>query len=66
MWLHKDNESLLIEKREFSSFKKAFGDSDERNTKRWLLGITLVLILFLLLPWDTEYSSTGIVNDTFT
>jgi multidrug efflux pump subunit AcrA (membrane-fusion protein) len=62
MWLHTDNESLLIEKREFSSFKKAFGDSDERNTKRWLLGITLVLILFLLLPWTQNIQAPGLLT----
>ncbi len=62
MWLHKDNESLLNEKREFISFKKAFGDSDERNTKRWFMGITLFIFLFLLLPWTQNIQAPGLIT----
>lgn len=62
MWLNKDNEYLLCEKQEFTSFQKAFEVGSEENTRKWLLGCTIVLILVLLLPWTQNIQAPGIIT----
>lgn len=62
MWLNKDNEYLLCEKQEFTSFQKAFEVGSEQNTRKWLLGCTIVLILVLLLPWTQNIQAPGIIT----
>lgn len=62
MWLNKDNETLLAEKKEFVSFKKAFTEDGERKTTRWLAGIVLCFIIFLFLPWTQNIKAPGIIT----
>lgn len=62
MWLNKDNNYLLKEKNEFTSFKKAFDSSSDRNTIRWLVGISLTSIALLFLPWTQNIQAPGIIT----
>lgn len=62
MWLNKDNEYLLREKGEYTSFRKAFGEGKETKAMYWLGGFTLLLILVMLLPWTQNIQAPGIIT----
>ncbi|HRG33070.1 MAG: HlyD family efflux transporter periplasmic adaptor subunit [Saprospiraceae bacterium] len=62
MWLNKDNQALLKEKNEFVSFRKAFDNGNDINLMKWFIGIGLVLIIFLLLPWTQNIQAPGIIT----
>jgi multidrug efflux pump subunit AcrA (membrane-fusion protein) len=62
MWLNKDNEFLLKEKREYVSFRKAFGKAGETKTIYWLSGLALVFIIVMLLPWTQNIQGPGVIT----
>jgi multidrug efflux pump subunit AcrA (membrane-fusion protein) len=62
MWLNKDNQALLKEKNEFVSFRKAFDNGNDINLMKWFIGIGLLLIIFLLLPWTQNIQAPGIIT----
>lgn len=62
MWLNKDNQALLKEKNEFVSFRKAFDKGNDINLIKWFIGIGLLLIIFLLLPWTQNIQAPGLIT----
>lgn len=62
MWLNKDNTFLLEEKKEFTSFKKAFNDDGDTNILRWMIGISLLILAFLFLPWTQNIQAPGLIT----
>jgi len=62
MWLNKDNQVLLKEKNEFVSFRKAFDNGNDINLMKWFIGIGLLLIIFLLLPWTQNIQAPGLIT----
>lgn len=62
MWLNRDSSILLKERREFISFRKAFDVNDQETTVRWLLGITIVFLVFLFLPWTQNIQAPGLIT----
>lgn len=62
MWLNKDNNFLLKEKNEFTSFRKAFDSDGDTNTIKWMLGISLALLVFLFLPWTQNIQAPGLIT----
>ncbi len=62
MWLNKDNESLVNEKSEYISLRKAFDKESDIKLVRWLTGISIFFILFLLLPWTQNIQAPGLIT----
>jgi len=62
MWLNKDNDFLLAEKKEFTSFKKAFDNGSSSTTLRWMLGVSIGMLAFLLLPWTQNIQAPGLIT----
>ena len=62
MWLNKDNNVLLKEKNEFTSFKKAFNSDTDTNILRWMMGFSLIAFVFLLLPWTQNIQAPGLIT----
>lgn len=62
MWLNKDNDALLKDQKEFTSFKKAFDTDGDANTVKWMIGISLALLVFLFLPWTQNIQAPGLIT----
>lgn len=62
MWMNKNSDFLLKEKKEFASFKKAFGNEGETKTIKWLFGFSIGFILLLLLPWTQNIQAPGLIT----
>ncbi|CAN5593840.1 biotin/lipoyl-binding protein [soil metagenome] len=62
MWLSEDNKDTLCEKEGFTSYKKAFLVEGEEKITRWVLGILIVFLLFLFLPWTQNIQANGLVT----
>ncbi|MCW5906278.1 MAG: HlyD family efflux transporter periplasmic adaptor subunit [Chitinophagales bacterium] len=62
MWLNKDNEYLLREKKEYISFRKAFGEKRETKTMYWLGGFSMLFVFTMLLPWTQNIQAPGIIT----
>jgi multidrug efflux pump subunit AcrA (membrane-fusion protein) len=62
MWLNKDNNVLLEEKNEFTSFKKAFDSDSDTNILKWMMGISITTLVFLLLPWTQNIQAPGLIT----
>ena len=62
MWLNKDNNILLKEKNEFTSFKKAFNSDSDTNILRWMIVFSVTMLIFLLLPWTQNIQAPGLIT----
>ena len=62
MWLNKDNTVLLKEKKEFTSFKKAFNDDSDTSILRWMMGLSVATVVFLFLPWTQNIQAPGLIT----
>ena len=62
MWLDNDNKTLLNEKSDFVSFRKAFDKDIDFKLVRWLIGICLLIVVFLLLPWTQNIQAPGLIT----
>ncbi len=59
MWLNKDNQTLLEEKNNYVSFRKAFNQDHSSKLMKWLCAMCLLLLVVLLLPWTQNIQASG-------
>lgn len=56
---HNENIQHRVKEEELKSFKQITHPGSYRSVKRWLLGIFLILISFLFLPWTQNIRNKG-------